>query len=173
MRASAKRNRIPAADADLEAWIAQYGDGLLRLCILQIGDYGLAEDAVQETFVRAWRAYGEFEHRSSVKTWLTTIAVNVCRSMRRGQSRRSAVPLDQMPELMTFDGEMRDYTVSQAVMKLPPDMREVVLMHELQGMKIREIAQARRLPVATVSSRLRRAKEKLREELKGWYFDEA
>ena len=57
-------------------------------------------------------------------------------------------------------------------MKLPPDLREVVLMHEMQGMKLREIAQARQVPLATVASRLNRAKKRLRRELKEWYFDE-
>ena len=75
-------------EADIEAWIEQYGNGLLRLCFLQLGDYALAEDAVQETFIRAWQNYERFEHRSSVKTWITTIAVNVCRSMRRSPWHR-------------------------------------------------------------------------------------
>jgi hypothetical protein len=66
-------------------------------------------------------------------------------------------------------GEM---PVTRAVMKLPPDLREVLLMHELQGLKLREIARARRLPLATVSSRLKRAKDRLRRDLEGWYFDE-
>ena len=162
----------PAAEAELEAWIDEYGDGLLRLCLLQIGDYGLAEDAVQETFVRAWRGYGRFEHRCSVKTWLTAIALNVCRSSLHGLWRRRTVPLEQLPELAGNGDPLPDFTVSRAVMKLPPELREVVLMHELQGIKLREIAEARHIPVATVSSRLRRAKERLRGELKGWYFDE-
>ena len=151
--------------------MAKYGDGLLRLCILQIGDYALAEDAVQETFIRAYRHYDTFENRSSVKTWLTAIAVNVCRSMRRSPWRRSTVALEQIPE-MAFSEAFPDFTVSNAVLKLPPELREVVLMHELQGMKLREIAEARHLPLATVNSRLRRAKQRLRRDLEGWYFNE-
>lgn len=161
----------PAGEA-LQTWIDRYGDGLLRLCLLQLGDYALAEDAVQETFMRAYRAYDRFEGRSSVKTWLTAIAVNVCRSLRRSAWRRRTVSLEDLGDLPAPPGELPDYTVSDAVMQLPPPLREVLLMHELQGMKLREIAQARHVPLATVSSRLRRAKQRLRRDLEGWYFDE-
>ena len=164
------RTVTPAAPPDLEEWMDRYGDNLLRLCVLQLGDYALAEDAVQETFIRAYNHYEGFEHLASVKTWLTRIAINVCRSLRRSPWRR-AVPLEAMPELPATE-EFPDYTVSRAVMKLPPELREVVLMHDLQGMKLREIAEARRLPLATVSSRLNRARKRLRRELEGWYFDE-
>ena len=161
------------AEADLEAWIADYGDGLLRLCLLQLGDYALAEDAVQETFMRAYRHYDGFEGRSSVKTWLTAIAINVCRSLLRSRRRRRAVSLEEIADLPApEDGRWADHTVSNAVLGLPPEQREVILMHELQGMKLREIAEARGLPLATVGSRLKRAKARLRRELEGWYFDE-
>lgn len=155
-------------EADLETWLEQYGSGILRLCFLQLGDHALAEDAVQETFIRAWQHYDRFERRSSIKTWITTIAVNVCRSMQRSPWRRRVTSLESLPELAE-SGEMPDFTVSQAVMKLPPDLKEVFLMHELQGIKLREIAESRRIPLATASSRLNRARKRLRRELKEWY----
>lgn len=155
-------------EEDLRMWIEQYGNGLLRLCLLQLGDYALAEDAVQETFIRAWQNYAGFEHRSTVKTWITTIAVNVCRSMQRSPWRRRTLFLDSLPELASND-DMPDFTVSQAVMKLPTDLKEVLLMHDLQGIKLREIAEARHIPLATVSSKLNRARKRLRRELKEWY----
>lgn len=158
--------------ADLEMWIERYGDGLLRLCLLQLGDYQLAEDALQETMLRAYRHYDRFEHRASVKTWLTTIAVNVCRSMRRSPWNARVVSSETLPECPVWDVDGADDSVSRAVMKLPPEMREVLLMHELQGVRLREIAQAKGLPLATVSSRLRRARQRLRKDLEGWYFDE-
>ena len=159
-------------DATLEGWIERYGDGLLRLCFMQLGDHALAEDAVQEAFIRAWRHYDRFEHRSSEKTWLTAIAVNVCRSMRRSPWRARTVSLADVPEPATDGDALPDSTVTRAVMALPPAQREVILMHELQGLKLREIAEARRLPLATVGARLRRAKQRLRRDLEGWYFDE-
>lgn len=172
MLSALKSNRENPAEVHLEEWITQYGDGLLRLCILQLRDYSLAEDAVQETFIRAYQHYDRFEHRCAVKTWLTTIAINVCRSMQRSASRKRTISLDVIAELPTHDDQLPDYTVTQAVMKLQPILREVILLHEVQGLKLREIAEARKIPLATVASRLRRAKQRLQKDLKEWYFDE-
>ena len=67
----------------IEELIDLYGDDILRLCLLYLGDRQLAEDAFQETFVKAWKRMSSFRGESSVKTWLCTIAVNTCRSMLR------------------------------------------------------------------------------------------
>ena len=173
MRPDGNREERGLSERLMEEWIQRYGDGLLRLCLLQLGDHALAEDALQETFLRAWRGYGRFEGRSSEKTWLTAIAVNVCRGAKRSAWSRRTVSLEQLGELPAPDGtENSDHTVTAAVMKLPPQLREVVLMHELQGLKLREIAAALHMPLATAGSRLRRAKQRLRRDLEGWYFDE-
>ena len=53
--------------------MAEYGDGILRQCLLMLGNLSQAEDAAQETFVRAWQSYGGFRAEASEKTWLTTV----------------------------------------------------------------------------------------------------
>lgn len=73
---------MPAEDL-LERMIRDYGDALLRTCYLYLKDYHLAEDAVQETFIKAMKHYGGFRHRSDEKTWLTRIAINCCKNMMR------------------------------------------------------------------------------------------
>lgn len=71
----------------LEGWIAVYGTGILRICYLYLRDAALAQDAMQDTFVKAWRKMDTFEGRngSSEKTWLTHIAINTCRDYRRSR----------------------------------------------------------------------------------------
>lgn len=160
------------SEMELERLVEQYGDGLLRTCLLYLKDYGLAEDAVQETFLRAFRNYHKFEGRSSEKTWLTAIAINVCRTMLRSPWRRRNVGEEALLLLQAEDPDLPDPTVARAVMHLPGDQRAVVILYYVQEMKIREIAQALEIPQATVSSRLNRARKKLRAELKEWYFDE-
>ena len=169
---------IPATDgqflseAELERLIAQYGDGLLRVCLLYLKDYASAEDAVQETFLRAYKSYSSFEGRSSEKTWLTTIAVNVCKNMLRSPWRKRNMGEAALETMRTEDPTLPDPAVSRAVMHLPSEQRAAVILYYVQGMKIREIAAALKVPTQTISSRLSRAREKLRAELKGWYFDE-
>ena len=64
---------------NLEEWIDRYGDEILRLCLAYLGDRQLAEDAFQETFLKAWKARETFRKESSEKTWLSHIVVNTCR----------------------------------------------------------------------------------------------
>lgn len=160
------------SEVDLEQLIDRYGDGLLRMCLMYLKDYASAEDAVQETFLRAYRKFDTFEGRCSVKTWLTIIAINVCRNMLRAPWSRRTVGEEALLSLKAADPEMPDPTVARAVMKLPRDQRTAVVLYYVQGLKIREIAQVMGVPVPTVSSRLSRAKQKLHAELKEWYFDE-
>lgn len=69
---------MPAEENLLDRLMNEYGDDILRVCCLYLKDYHLAEDAVQDTFIRAMQSYGGFEHRAREKTWLTRIAVNCC-----------------------------------------------------------------------------------------------
>lgn len=160
--------------AVMERWINDYGDDLLRVCALNLGDASQAEDALQDALLRAYRAYGKFQHLSSEKTWLTRIAINVCRDMQRSRWARfvdSRVDIDRMPEPAMAD-ELPDDSVSLEIMKLPPKYREVIILFFYQQMRVEEIAEALEVPRSTISSRLKRAKARLRERLEGWYFDE-
>ena len=81
--------------ADLERLMEEYGTGLLRLCALQLGDAALAEDAAQETLLRAWRRYGTFREAAAERTWITAIALNVCRDLLRSPWHTRRMELDR------------------------------------------------------------------------------
>ena len=155
-----------------EQWLPQaiktHGDNLLRLCFLYLHDRHLAEDAVQETFLRAFRSYNSFRQDSSEKTWLTRIAINVCKSALR---RERPLPLPDAPE-GSYEAQFRDDTVLQAVCALPDKLREVVLLYYFQELTTPEIAQMLHLPRNVITARLSRARAQLKPQLKGWYFDE-
>ena len=80
--------------------MAEYGDGILRQCLLMLGDLSLAEDAAQETFVRAWQSYGGFRAEASEKTWITAISANVCRNLLRSPWNRRRVDLSFLEECL-------------------------------------------------------------------------
>ena len=153
----------------IEELIDLYGDGILRLCILYLGDRHLAEDAFQETFLKAWRKWDDFRGESSVKTWLTRIAINTCRDMlRSGWLRilRKSQPVETLFDLSTNEDIQEETAVRDALLRLPGMYREVILMHYDQGMKMKEIAEALALSHNTVSTRVRRARALLEKELK-------
>ncbi len=140
---------------------------LLRLCCALLGDAALAEDAVQDTFIRAWRALPHFRGDSSEKTWLTHIAVNVCRDLqRKGWFRHEdrRVSLDTLPEPAAPCTAQQD-TLARAVLCLPLPCRQAVLLRYYQQMTLPEAAQALGISLSTMNRRLRRAKTLLKKEL--------
>lgn len=151
----------------IEELIDQYGDGILRLCLLYLGDRQLAEDAFQETFIKAWRQQASFRGESSVKTWLSAIAVNTCRSMLRSGFMRMRRSCRNVDELLNLPSPETEYTadVARAVCALPGKYREVVVLYYYEDMKLKEIAGLLGLPVNSVSTRLRRARALLKEAL--------
>ena len=156
-------------DQTIERLIADYQTPLLRLCYLQLHDRALAEDAVQETFLKAYRGYGDFRGQSSEKTWLCRIAVNVCRDFLRGawfrHTDRRVTP-DMLPESAEPPGE-RDIDLALAIMALPRKLREAIILYYYQDMGTEEIAEALGIAQPSVSNRLKRGREKLRRALEG------
>ena len=87
----------------LKEWISRYSDDVLRTCFVLLSDQSLAEDAMQDTFTKAWKNMSQFEGRenASPKTWLMRIAVNTCKDYRRTQwlrHRNQTSPIDELPE---------------------------------------------------------------------------
>lgn len=166
-------NVVKDPDSDREGLIRQmietYQTPLLRMCYLYLHDAQLAEDAVQETFIKAVRSLERFRGESSMKTWLTRIAMRTCCDMRRGfwfrRVDRRITP-EMLPEPQT-DTDADEVELTVAVMKLPPKEREVILLYYYQEMNVNEVADALGVTQPTVSYRLRRAREKLRREIEG------
>ncbi len=151
----------------IEQMIERYGDEILRLCLLYLGDRQLAEDAFQETFLKAWKGQAAFRGESGEKTWLSRIAANTCRSMLRSnylRMLRRSQPVDALFDLPARE-EGGDCAVRDAVLALPGKYREVIVLHADQGMSAREIGEMLHLPANTVSTRLRRARALLKKRL--------
>ena len=155
---------------DIEEMIDAYGDELLRLCTLYLGDRQLAEDAFQTAVIKAWRHLNTFRGESSLKTWLFRIGVNVCRdTLRSGwfRLRRRCEPLDALALSQGAPQSEAAGEVTQAVLSLPGKYREIIVLFYYKQMKIREIAEALHMPTASVSSRLRRARAMLKIDMEG------
>ena len=164
----------PNAEQVFTELVDTYQTSLLRMCYLNLQDIGLAEDAVQETFIKAYRALSSFQNESSLKTWLMKIAINTCRDMQRGswwKHINRAVTLDQLNSaILPVSDDV--ISLNMEIAKLPMKLREEVLLYYYEDMTTEEIADALGIAPSTVSSRLKKAREKLHLAMKGVYFDE-
>jgi len=160
-----------------EALAAQEERRVYAVCLHMMGRREDALDCAQETMLRAFRAFDSFRRDASFATWITRIAMNVCvDALRR---RRDAVSLDEIREAQGF--EIRDESpgayarleqkerlrlLREGIQSLPPEMRQMIVLRDLQGMSYDEIAQALEMPLGTVKSRVSRAREKLADCLR-------
>ena len=164
-------------EAWLERAMEQYEESLLRMCFAYLGDAALAEDAVQETFLKAYRALDRFRGDAEEKTWLLRIAINTCRDLRRSAWFRHVdrnVTLDVLgePADPAQEWSQWDDTLTRAVMGLKPKYREAVLLCCYQGLTGQEAASVLKISRAAVMNRLKQAKTILRKELEAWYHGE-
>lgn len=168
---------IPARP-DIEKLMSEHGDSLLRLCFIYLKDYQLAEDAVQETFIRAYTKYHTFAGASTEKTWLTRIAINICKDFLRRKSFGERAMGDDFPDsadeaptpeerAVEDDRNQKLYT---AVCGLDPIYREVVMLFYYSGLKVQEIARILKTREGTVKTRLMRARSRLGEALEEDYL---
>ena len=151
-----------------------HGTDIKRLCLCLLNDPYLAEDAAQETFVKAWKGLAGFRNECAEKTWLYRIAVNTCRSMQRGFWFRSIVTHapDQAPETGAVLEPDYDPTVWNAVQARPDSLKKAVILRYYEGLPLQDTALALGTNVNTLNTRLRKARNLLQDTLKGWYFDE-
>ena len=145
----------------LAEWLNQYGDLINRTCCLILGDRALAEDAAQETFIRAWKSMPQFKGDASPKTWLTRIAINVCRNVRRTawfrRFDRSVIPED-----LPLSAPDEDRTLLLTVQQLPEKYRQVIILRYYQGMSLDEAGQALGISRSSAHHRLQKALKLLR-----------
>jgi RNA polymerase sigma-70 factor (ECF subfamily) len=158
---------------NLERLMNEYGTGLTRLCYLYLKDHHLAQDAVQETFIKVYAKYSSFRSESSEKTWITRIAMNVCRDMMRRRSYRErpeefddymAVSAEGTPEDSAVDRD-ENIALLHAIRALPDIYRETILLYYYQGFSAQEISAILHTAKSTVNVRLKRGRDMLRTAL--------
>jgi RNA polymerase sigma-70 factor, ECF subfamily len=173
----------PAAE-ELEGRLEQHRVELTAYCYRMLGSPFEAEDAVQETLIRAWRSYDRFEGRAALRSWLYRIATNVCLDMLKGTQRR-ARPIDLGPAQEPVESNLNvrpeatwiqptpdpaEVAVERdtirlafvaALQHLPPRQRAVLILCEVLHWRAAEVAELLDTSVASVNSALQRARATL------------
>lgn len=153
----------------LSSQIAARRRRLHRLALSWCRDQSLADDLVQETFLKALRRLNQLRDVRSMDAWLSNILFNSWRDHVRG--RRHTEDIDQLSDLEEFvldcEDEKRDLIgrVHSAIDTLPPAQREVLALVDLHGYSYTEVSVLLGIPTGTVTSRISRAREALRDHL--------
>ena len=157
-----KTETIQNYETVVSAWYDAYGTDILRYCFMMLGNRTDAEDATQETFLKAWRNIGRYEARNgcSPKSWIIRIAGNTCRDyLRRAWHKYESrlITPEDLQKLGNAPYESRELIMD--VMNLPEKYREVVLLVFMQGMTVREAAECMQTSASTISRRLEKARK--------------
>jgi len=165
--------RVVAGDHEAFNQIMRnHEDRVFSVCLRIMGQREHALDATQETFLTAFRKAGQFRGGSALGTWIYRIAVNTCYDQLRKQKRRRSEPMpehmdpaDHTAEEALEAAAMRP-EIERALSRLPPDFRVVIVLSDLEGMALPDVAEVLSVPIGTVKSRIFRGRRLLAEELR-------
>lgn len=168
---------IEAEDKEvlLDEMMNRYGQEILQLVYSYVKDKTIAEDLTQDIFVKCYKSFDTFNGKSKLRTWLWRIAINHCKDFLRSWYNKNVVITDD--DVMSNNGTQmglveetvvqkeEDDQLIQAIMMLPIKYREVIYLFYYEELPIKEIAVVTDTGDNTVKTRLRRAKELLKERL--------
>jgi RNA polymerase sigma-70 factor (ECF subfamily) len=176
---------LNAQAGDVDAFselVERYSGRIFSACFSFLGNRQDAEDCVQESFIKAWRAIGDYNFMASFYTWLYRIAVNACLDYRRKTSRQQTLSLDEtietddsqvvfqiaddepLPDMLAETKELRTL-IREEISALPPMMRQIIVLRDLEGLSYHELADLLDLSEGTVKSRLSRARQQLMQRI--------
>jgi RNA polymerase sigma-70 factor (ECF subfamily) len=172
--------------AEFARFVETYSRQVYRLGLKILNDAQDAEDVLQETFLKAYKALPAFEGRSSLSTWLYRIAVNEALMLAR-KRRPETISVDEeqeteegdlepvqivdwccLPERELLSSESRNF-LDAAIQRLSENLRVVFVLRDIEGLSIKETAEALNLTETAVKTRLLRARLALREQLSSYY----
>lgn len=149
----------------------QYQDMVYRIALHALGSPQDAEDAVQEVFLRLYTEKKPFAGPEHLRRWLIRVTVNVCRDALKSPWRRRRVFLDTLPETPVFDRPEQG-ALYREVMALPEKYRTVLYLFYYEELTVKEIGEILDLRTTAVTTRLHRARAKLKEQLTEVWQDE-
>ena len=159
-----RRKDTYLSDGDIVRIVETYSDMLLRIALNRVKSVPAAEDIVQSVFERLMRRRPIFENREHEKAWLIRAAVNLCLTDLRTESRHGELPLD---ENIAQDYGEDTFEVLDAIQTLPTPDRYAVYLYYYEGYGVKDIGKLLKEPDGTISSRLSRARKKLKAILEG------
>jgi RNA polymerase sigma-70 factor (ECF subfamily) len=164
-----------AQDGDVDAFeelVRRYQSRIYRVALRMLGSRADAQDAVQETFVRAWQALPRFRHESAPSTWLYRIVTR--RALDKIARRRTTGTLDEVdleagPDpVQATEQQERLRAVRKAIANLPPEQRAALVLREFEGLSYQEVAHVLGAGVPAIKTRIHRARLTIIQQTSSW-----
>ncbi len=164
---------VPGMAETLEEWVHQYAGEITKLCFLQLADANSAQDAMQDTFLKAWKYLQKHPGfcPGNDKAWLIRIALNTCKDYQRSQWFKKVDMRKSLEELPIAAPE-EDRTAVLLLGKLPRKQRQVMILHGLQGMTMAETGKLLGIPLTSVHRCYKQGKAYLMAALTGGEDDD-
>jgi len=176
--------RFQAGDTSaFDRLVLRYQSRIARVVGVSFQDADMVKDVVQETFLRAYRGLGAFRHDSQFYTWLYRIAINTSYYfLKKGRRFEDAEDIDDYighsenalasthagPDAAALNADLKT-AINRAIARLPQDLKQALVLRELEGMSYEQIAQVMGCRVGTVKSRISRARDQVMEKTRHLY----
>lgn len=167
-------------DSILENLMIEHGNELARLAYSYVKDTEIAKDMVQNTFIKCYKNLDSFRNDAQIKTWLYRITINECKDYLKSwhykmvqvksfmnEAARSISPSVEKTVIDKYNSE----EMKETIFSIPKIYREVVFLYYYDSLNSEEIATVLDIPVNTVKTRLRRAKQRLQSVIKEEEFN--
>ncbi len=165
--------------------VLKYKDRVFNLCYRILGDYEEADDCAQDAFVKMYRSLHRFRFEAAFSTYLYRIAVNTCKNKLKSKEYRYSRKMvrlanpkeegmhtieirdESLSPLTQLERKEKENIVQEAINSLPPEQKNLVVLRDIEGLSYEEIVRVTGYKLGTVKSKIARAREKLRDKLKG------
>ena len=159
-------------NAQIEKLIDLYGNDVLRIANMYIKNTTVAEDIFQEVFLKVTKKLHLFNNNSSERTWIIRITINTCKDYLKSAWKTKVIPSENIidisetknPDTQVINTEKSD-TIFYEILNLPLIYKDVIILYYYKSFSTLEIAKILNIPEATIRTRLKRAREILKNKL--------
>lgn len=155
--------KLLSTDDDIDDVLKKYSDMVYKLALSQTKNSANADDIFQEVFLKYVQSNKEFESEEHRKAWLIRVTINCCKKLWSSAWFRHTVPLNENLKFTSSEKSMIFYTV----LELPSKYRSVIHLYYYEDLSVKEISSILNIKESTITSRLCRARNLLKEKLKG------
>ena len=154
----------------LNTWMNEYGNDILRLCYTYVHNWQTAEDLTQDTFLKVYKYYDQYRGEAHIRTYIYAVAINICKDYLSSWKYKKVVISNTFQQFLTtkqtvenvVEQKSEKQELVELIENLAPKYKDILLLFYFAECSLQEISEALHIPVNTVKTRLKRAREQLK-----------